>query len=90
MCGYNAAKLALRRTVTNTAPSRHRAARAQSRCLLTTVGGFVDAVGYIALFEVFTANMSGNSIHIGMYLGQHNWLQTCCGPSAPSCPTLWE
>lgn len=41
--------------------------------LLTMVGGFVDAVGYIALFEVFTANMSGNSIHIGMYLGQHNW-----------------
>jgi uncharacterized membrane protein YoaK (UPF0700 family) len=41
--------------------------------LLTMVGGFVDAVGYIALFQVFTANMSGNSIHIGMYLGQHNW-----------------
>lgn len=41
---------------------------------LTTVGGFVDAVGYIALFQVFTANMSGNSIHIGMYLSQRNWL----------------
>lgn len=40
---------------------------------LTTMGGFVDAVGYIALFEVFTANMSGNSIHIGMYLSQHDW-----------------
>lgn len=42
---------------------------------LTAVGGFVDAVGYIALFEVFTANMSGNSVHVGMYLGQHNWVQ---------------
>jgi len=41
--------------------------------LLTSVGGFVDAVGYIALFQVFTANMSGNSIHMGMYLGQRNW-----------------
>ena len=40
---------------------------------LTTMGGFVDAVGYIALFQVFTANMSGNSIHIGMYLSQHDW-----------------
>ena len=40
---------------------------------LTVVGGFVDAVGYIALFEVFTANMSGNSIHIGMYLSQRDW-----------------
>ena len=37
---------------------------------LTMAGGFVDAVGYIALFEVFTANMSGNSIHIGLYLAQ--------------------
>lgn len=42
---------------------------------LTAVGGFVDAVGYIALFEVFTANMSGNSIHVGMYLSQHNWME---------------
>jgi len=40
---------------------------------LTAVGGFVDAVGYIALFEIFTANMSGNSVHIGMSLGQANW-----------------
>jgi uncharacterized membrane protein YoaK (UPF0700 family) len=40
---------------------------------LTMAGGFVDAVGYIALFEVFTANMSGNSIHIGMYLTQRDW-----------------
>ena len=40
---------------------------------LTAVGGFVDAVGYIALFEVFTANMSGNSVHIGMYLGRQDW-----------------
>lgn len=42
---------------------------------LTMVGGFVDAVGYIALFEVFTANMSGNSVHVGMYLGQLNWME---------------
>ena len=42
---------------------------------LTSVGGFVDAVGYIALFEVFTANMSGNSVHVGMYLGQRNWME---------------
>lgn len=42
---------------------------------LTMVGGFVDAVGYIALFQVFTANMSGNSVHVGMYLGQLNWME---------------
>ena len=37
---------------------------------LTMIGGFVDAVGYIALFQIFTANMSGNSVHVGMYLGK--------------------
>jgi uncharacterized membrane protein YoaK (UPF0700 family) len=37
---------------------------------LTGIGGFVDAVGYIALFQIFTANMSGNSVHVGMYLGE--------------------
>jgi uncharacterized membrane protein YoaK (UPF0700 family) len=42
---------------------------------LTVVGGFVDAVGYIALFEVFTANMSGNSIHVGMYLSGRSWME---------------
>ena len=40
---------------------------------LTAVGGFVDAVGYIALFQIFTANMSGNSIHIGLLLSQQSW-----------------
>ena len=40
---------------------------------LTAMGGFVDAVGYLALFQVFTANMSGNSVHIGMYLGHRDW-----------------
>lgn len=40
---------------------------------LTSVGGFVDAVGYVALFEVFTANMSGNSVHVGLYLGRQDW-----------------
>jgi uncharacterized membrane protein YoaK (UPF0700 family) len=42
---------------------------------LTMVGGFVDAVGYIALFEVFTANMSGNSVHVGIYLAKQSWME---------------
>lgn len=42
---------------------------------LTIVGGFADAVGYIALFQVFTANMSGNSVYVGMYLGRGNWAE---------------
>jgi uncharacterized membrane protein YoaK (UPF0700 family) len=41
--------------------------------LLTVIAGFVDAVGWISLSEVFTANMSGNSIHVGMNLGVLNF-----------------
>lgn len=43
--------------------------RVTSALLLTSVGGFVDAVGWLSLFHVFTANMSGNSIHVGMATG---------------------
>ena len=59
--------------VTN-APDLGARAKLAVALSLTVVGGFVDAVGYIALFEVFTSNMSGNSVHVGMYLGQHDWM----------------
>ena len=41
--------------------------------LLGWVGGFVDAVGFLALFHLFTAHMSGNSVWFGTYLGVGNW-----------------
>lgn len=44
--------------------------RILSALLLTAVGGFVDAIGWLSLFHVFTANMSGNSIHVGMATGK--------------------
>jgi len=49
--------------------------------LLTWVGGFVDAVGYISLFQIFTANMSGNSIHVGIYVAGFD----VAGLSRPAC-----
>jgi uncharacterized membrane protein YoaK (UPF0700 family) len=52
--------------------------------LLTSVGGFVDAVGYISLFQIFTANMSGNSIHVGMYLGSFDVAEL----SRPACAII--
>jgi uncharacterized membrane protein YoaK (UPF0700 family) len=48
---------------------------------LTAIGGFVDAVGYIALFQIFTANMSGNSVHVGIYLGNLDFSEL----SRPAC-----
>lgn len=43
--------------------------RTVTALLLTAVGGFVDAIGWLTLLQVFTANMSGNSIHLGMATG---------------------
>ena len=41
--------------------------------LLALLGGFVDAVGYIVLFNLFTAHMSGNSIAMTVQAGELNW-----------------
>ena len=38
--------------------------------LLTGVGGYVDAVSYLALGRVFTANMTGNTVLLGLALVQ--------------------
>ncbi len=65
----------------STAPDLGARGKIAVALCLTSVGGFVDAVGYIALFQVFTANMSGNSVHVGMYLGSRigaNLLRPLC------------
>jgi len=41
--------------------------------LLSSVGGFVDAVGFLSLFELFTAHMSGNSVWLGASFGRGEW-----------------
>lgn len=41
--------------------------------LLTWIAGFVDAVGFIALGHIYTANMSGNSIAVGIQAFARNW-----------------
>lgn len=40
---------------------------------LTAVAGFVDAVGYVVLAHVFVANMSGNSIAVGLNAVDSRW-----------------
>lgn len=41
--------------------------------LLTFVAGFVDIVGYIAVYHLFTANMTGDTVHLShdLITGQH-------------------
>lgn len=42
---------------------------------MTAVAGFVDAVGYLTLRHIFAANMSGNSIGMGMNFAQGQWMR---------------
>ncbi|HKH10007.1 MAG TPA: YoaK family protein [Rubrobacter sp.] len=41
--------------------------------LLSVVAGCVDAVSYLGLGRVFTANMTGNTVLLGLSLGQADW-----------------
>jgi uncharacterized membrane protein YoaK (UPF0700 family) len=38
--------------------------------LLTWAAGSIDAIGYVGLGHVFTANMTGNTVLLGMAIGQ--------------------
>jgi uncharacterized membrane protein YoaK (UPF0700 family) len=44
--------------------------------LLTWIAGFVDAVGFISLGHIYTANMSGNTVAIGIQAVSQNWPET--------------
>jgi uncharacterized membrane protein YoaK (UPF0700 family) len=41
--------------------------------LLTWIAGFVDAVGFLTLGHIYTANMSGNSVAIGIQFSSADW-----------------
>ncbi|MBV8809131.1 MAG: DUF1275 domain-containing protein, partial [Acidobacteriaceae bacterium] len=42
---------------------------------LTWIAGYVDAVGFLSLGHIYTANMSGNSIAIGIHAVSQNWIE---------------
>jgi uncharacterized membrane protein YoaK (UPF0700 family) len=43
---------------------------------LTWMAGFVDAVGYLSLGQIYTANMSGNSVAVGIHAVLGEWTET--------------
>lgn len=43
---------------------------------LTWIAGFVDAVGFLSLGHIYTANMSGNSVAVGIQWASRNWPET--------------
>ncbi|EWY36983.1 hypothetical protein N825_21990 [Skermanella stibiiresistens SB22] len=43
--------------------------------ILAWISGFVDAVGYVLLDHIFTANMTGNTVLLGIDLAEGNWTE---------------
>lgn len=41
--------------------------------LLTLIAGYVDAIGYLHLGAIYTANMSGNSVALGIHSARLDW-----------------
>ena len=62
----------------NLAPDRSKSAVA---LLLTFVAGSVDVVGYIALYHVFTAHMTGTTVHLARYLVFGKWSEVAIAGS---------
>jgi len=54
---------------------RLRGRRYLTALVLTAVAGFVDIFAYLALYRVFVANMSGDSIYVGLQTAKHDWVQ---------------
>lgn len=57
-------------------PSDDLARAEASRSLATAlagVGGFIDASGFLVLFGLFTAHMSGNTTGLGVAIGTGDW-----------------
>jgi uncharacterized membrane protein YoaK (UPF0700 family) len=40
---------------------------------LAVVGGYVDAVGFLTLAGLFVAHMSGNTVRLGIFVGDGDW-----------------
>ena len=41
--------------------------------LFAWIGGYVEAIGYITLFNIFVGPMSGNTIVLGVTASALNW-----------------
>lgn len=44
--------------------------------MLTFVSGYVDIVGFVAAYHLFSANMTGNTVHLGQDLVMHAWWES--------------
>ena len=43
--------------------------------LLTLSAGLVDVVGFLLFWHVFTAHMTGNTVHLAMSIVERHWME---------------
>jgi uncharacterized membrane protein YoaK (UPF0700 family) len=54
-------------------PQQRIAAKSVVALLLTFAAGLVDIAGYITIYHFFTANLTGDTVHLGNKLAAGNW-----------------
>jgi len=59
----------------SSSPSQHLQTKSAIALALTLAAGFVDIVGYISLHNVFTAHMTGETVHLAQNLLQRDWFE---------------
>lgn len=58
---------------------RRKWAKSFVALLLSFAAGYVDIVGALTVYDVFTAHMTGTTVHLGQQLIQHNWKAAIIG-----------
>lgn len=53
--------------------SAHARMKATVALLFTFTAGFIDIVGYLTVYHVFVAHMTGATVHLGNKLVTRNW-----------------
>jgi uncharacterized membrane protein YoaK (UPF0700 family) len=56
-------------------PTQRAAAKSVVVLLLTFTAGTVDVVGYINVYHLFAANMTGNTVHLGNNVAIGDWME---------------
>jgi len=62
-------------------PTRRRKAFKSAIALfLTFAAGYVDIVGLLTVYRMFTAHMTGTTVHLGEQIIQRNWKAAMIAP----------
>lgn len=68
---------------------RHTTPKAIVALLLTFTAGFVDIVGLLTIYQLFTAHMTGTTVHLGEQLIRRNWPAAVVAASIVAAFLCW-